>query len=572
MKKHFFYIIGLFLILLYNLPWLLNGENASYRIYDYLEQDFVNLYLNAKYLFHPFVTEIPELFGGTFRGSIQAHSFLQIIMYKFVQGVKFLNLNQIFTQFVGYTGMYVLINKLYNTEKTKIKSFINTGVSFLFCITPLLLHGITILSFPLFVWGIIKIYESKTKKDFILISILYLFLGFSTSLIYCGFVYLLTLFVLSIYFFIKKRKDLALKYFLAMILIFVGYFITYFYTFLSLTEITHRVEMSIPKQKFFPSIVHQLMFGVYALESPIYPLIPYIMLTIATVIVLIQKKETNEYKYMMLTLWAIVLIVLFSAGYTSLTLIVKIRQLYGGVFQSIQWDRISYIISPLYSFIFASSLIFLNEKLKELNIRKSIISFCIIFIFIAQFSLIKKSDECLFNNNINTLLGKPNIERTYAQFFQKDLMNEINKYIGKPQNTYHVVSLGINPGVALFNGFYCLDGYSVNYRLSYKKKWREIVKKELMKNKNHRKFFDYWGSRVYIVHHNYTSYRPQELTIDTTDYVDNIQIDYEKLKKLGGDYLFSKYKIKTPNPHLKLEKVFYSDIDDSFQVFLYSIK
>lgn len=573
MKKHIFYIIGLFLILLYNLPWILNGENASYRIYDLLEQDFVNIYLNAKYLFHPFVTEIPELFGGTFRGSIQAHSFLQIILYKFIQGVHFLNFNQILMQFVGFSGMYILANKIYHTEDSKVKSFINMGCSFLFCITPLLLHGMTIMSMPLFAWMLIKIYESKTTKDLFIIYGLCLFLGISTSLIYCGFLYLIILFCLGIYFIHKKQKDLAVKYLTSMFIILAGYITTYFYSFLALGEVSHRLEMAIPKQKFFPSIVHQLMFGGYAIESPIYPLITFILFAISTIITIREKEPSKEYKYAMYCFWAIIIIVLFSAGYTSLTLILKIRAHYGGVFQSIQWDRVAYCISPLYSFIFISILLFLKEKLNDYKINGHYFLILLTIIFIMQTHIIIKDYKNLLTENIKTLQNQQSIERTYAQFFQTDLMKEIKDYIGKPQNSYHIVSFGINPGVPLFNGFYCLDGYSTNYRLSYKKKWRQIIKKELLKNADHKDFLNKWGGRLYIVSSQTSMFRPSEM-YDKKKYIDKLYIDYAKLKELGADYLFSKYEIKEPNPYIKLEKVFYSKIDNGdkdFQVFLYSI-
>ena len=550
----------------------MNGENASYRIYDMLEQDFVNIYLNAKYLFYPFVTEIPELFGGTFRGSIQAHSFLQIIMYKFVQGVHFLNLNQILMQFVGYSGMYLLTNKIYHTEESKIKSFINAGASFLFCITPLLLHGMTIMAMPLFGWMLIKIYESKTKKDLLLIYALSIFIGLGTSLVYCGFMFLVIPFGLGIYFLIKKRKNLALKYFIAMLIIFGGYFVTYFYSFLSLGEVSHRLEMAIPKQKFFPSIIRQLMYEVYAIESPIYPVITFALFTLATLIVLKQNKINKEYKYTMYCFWVIILIVLFSAGYTSLTLILKIRAHYSGVLQSLQWDRMAYSVSPLYSFMFTSVLLFFYEKFKNYKFPQKYFLILLTLIFIWQFYIIVNDDKNYFKENIKTIRGIQTPERTYAQFFQTDLMNEIKDYIDKPQNSYHVVSFGINPGVPLFNGFYCLDGYSVNYRLSYKKQWREIINGELKKSKSLSYLFEKWGSRVYIAHHSTGTLRPAEM-YDKGKSIDKLYIDYQKLKELGADYLFSKYEIKEPNPYIKLEKVFYSKLDNGdkdFQVFLYS--
>ena len=574
MKKHIFYIAGIFLLLLYNLPWILNGDNASYRIYDFLEQDFVNIYLNAKYLFHPFVTEIPELFGGTFRGSIQAHSFLQIIIYKFIQGVHFLNFNQIFMQIVGFSGMYLLINKVYDTEKSKMKSFINAGVSFLFCITPLLLHGMTVMSMPLFAWMLIKIYESKTKKDLLLIYTMSIFLGLGTSLVYCGFMYLAIMFGLAVYFLIKKKKDLALKYFISMLIILAGYVTTYFYSFLSLGEVSHRLEWELPGCNFFYNFVYSILYSIFGFECPQFPIIPFILFTIATIFVY-KNKELEKYKEYQLAkycFYSVILILFLTCAYSSLDLILWIRSLMG-ILQSFQLDRIAFFANPLWYFSMASTLLFFYEILKKTDIKKQVLLaiLTIMILFIGQFTQIIKDDNNYFSVNLSTLHNENTIRRTYAQFFQTDLMNEIKDYIGKPQNSYHIVSFGINPGVPLFNGFYCLDGYSTNYRLKYKKAWREVINGELMRSEGHREFFNTWGGRAYIVSHETSLFTPSEM-YDKKKYINKLYIDYAKLRELGADYLFSKYEIKEPNPYITLEKVFYSKLDNGdkdFQVFLY---
>lgn len=576
MKKHIFYIIGLFLILLYNLPWILNGENASYRIYDLLEQDFVNIYLNAKYLFHPFVTEIPELFGGTFRGSIQAHSFLQIILYKFIQGVHFLNFNQILMQFVGFSGMYILLNKIYQTEESKVKSFINMGCSFLFCIPPLLLHGMTIMTMPLFAWALIKIFERENPKNIYFVYGVCVFIGLGTSLIYCGFLYLLILFGLTLYSVYKKKKNLATIYFSCMFIMLAGYVTTYFYSFLAMGEISHRIEIQPQVFEMSQNIINRILYSFCQLEAPIYPIIPIILFTISTFIVITQRKDNKEYKYAMYTFWLIIAINFFTASYSSSAIILKLRELCGPIFESIQWDRMAYIVSPLYTFFLCSVLLFLTDKLRGLKINKIIVYALLCISFALQFkTIINDTDRNYFYVNIHTLQGIEPLERTYTQFFQTDLMNEIRDYIGKPQDSYHIVSLGINPGVPLFNGFYCLDGYSTNYRLSYKKQWISIIKNELKyKNEEFQQKLIYgWGSRVYLISKELGWLRPPEM-YDKKKYINKLDIDYAKLKELGADYLFSKYEIKEPNPYIKLEKVFYSKIDNGdkdFQVFLYSI-
>ncbi|MBO5281674.1 MAG: hypothetical protein J6B43_00890, partial [Lachnospiraceae bacterium] len=60
------------------------------------------------------------------------------------------------------------------------------------------------------------------------------------------------------------------------------------------------------------------------------------------------------------------------------------------------------------------------------------------------------------------------------------------------------MSLGITPAAALYNGFYCLDGYSNLYPLEYKHEFREIIARELEKSEGVRVYFDAWGNRCYL--------------------------------------------------------------------------
>ena len=47
----------------------------------------------------------------------------------------------------------------------------------------------------------------------------------------------------------------------------------------------------------------------------------------------------------------------------------------------------------------------------------------------------------------------------WDKFFAEDIFSQINMAIGEPQENYRVISVGIYPAAAAYNGFYCLDGY-----------------------------------------------------------------------------------------------------------------
>lgn len=60
-------------------------------------------------------------------------------------------------------------------------------------------------------------------------------------------------------------------------------------------------------------------------------------------------------------------------------------------------------------------------------------------------------------------------------------MQEIDDAIGRDKSTYRVAHLGISPAPSLMHGFYTVDGYSNNYSLEYKHRFREVIAAELEK-------------------------------------------------------------------------------------------
>jgi len=158
---------------------------------------------------------------------------------------------------------------------------------------------------------------------------------------------------------------------------------------------------------------------------------------------------------------------------------------------------------------------------------------------------------------------------TYAQFYSKNLFQNIEKFINKDQSSYKVVSIGIHPSIASYNGFYTLDGYSTVYSLNYKYQFREIIAQELEKNQILKKYYDRWGSRVYIfadqIGINY-------LRKKNAVYPININLNTSELYDMGGRYIFSTYKIKNyVENNLQLLKIF-SNEKSVWKIYLYKVK
>jgi len=210
--------------------------------------------------------------------------------------------------------------------------------------------------------------------------------------------------------------------------------------------------------------------------------------------------------------------------------------------------------------LFALSL----KEFKRRNWRFPIV-WCLVGL--QALAILKVNTE--FINSAKLLVGRQVFEPSFNRFFDEDLFAQIDKFIGRPKDSYRVVTLGIHPSVLEFDGFYTLDSYQNNYPLSYKLRFRPIIAKELDKDAALREYFDGWGNRCYI----FTG----ELGLNSLCYgkwhrvVHNLQLDTTQLRAMGGEYVISAVEIENGAQHgLRLEKEFFTP-DSFWHIYLYYV-
>ena len=82
-----------------------------------------------------------------------------------------------------------------------------------------------------------------------------------------------------------------------------------------------------------------------------------------------------------------------------------------------------------------------------------------------------------------------------------------------------------------------MDGYSNNYPLEYKHRFREVIAPEIEKNEEVRVYFDTWGNRCYLFNSITGNY--MRLQKGNTLVYEGLEFDMEALRELGCEYLFS---------------------------------
>lgn len=171
--------------------------------------------------------------------------------------------------------------------------------------------------------------------------------------------------------------------------------------------------------------------------------------------------------------------------------------------------------------------------------------------------------------------ARDSLRVSFRGFYSPELFGEIEARIGGPASRHRVVSLGLPPAIATYNGFHSMDAYLGNYPLEYKRRFRRLIAAELERSALLRRFFDLWGSKCYLfaaelAEPTLDPHFPGFLKTDPIRRIRRLQLDRQALQDLRIDYLLSAVEIETPGESgLSLRGVFERE-DSPWQIFLYA--
>ena len=140
-------------------------------------------------------------------------------------------------------------------------------------------------------------------------------------------------------------------------------------------------------------------------------------------------------------------------------------------------------------------------------------------------------------------------------------MQELEDAIGRDKTSYKVAHLGMSPAPALMHGFYTADGYSNNYPLEYKHRFRRVIERELEKSPETAGYFDTWGSRCYLF--NAATGSTWMLAKEQNIFYESLELDLKALRDLGCEYLFSCGEILDAQK-LGLQSLGYFETEESY--------
>ena len=413
------------------------------------------------------------------------------------------------------------------------------------------------------------IYLANIKKNLNLKHFLVIFIiGLNSSLIY-DFPSLVFIFVFS-YFFREDRNNS--KYFSILAVIVVGMLISSIPSILSiLGEPTHRVILS--KYDLLSVLKDKIKFLINSfiindLFKLFYFPITLLKLFLVISIFFIRNKQIRLF----LTFLAL-------TYFINIILDSEISQIIFNKFlsflQGYNFARVTNLIPFFYSILL---VLFLNFS-KNIFYKKFLISMTIvssislqIYLPVSEFfkeifqqnikeNYLIQIKENYKNKNFKNIIRIINDENSYLfnsinykvdtgisfdSYYKIEIYDKIKKVVGDSR----VASVGIDPMIAPMNDIKAIDGYHQMFSLSYKNKFRKIIKNELEQNEFLRNYYDFWGNRVYM------------FFSDKND----LLLDFKEAKKIGADFIIAAFPIDNENLALACSECNYNN-----ELYLYRI-
>ena len=577
------FLAGLFLTGISVLLFCLLGKESIFVYHDQLDGEVLCYLYQAKYLFQD--STIPELMNGVGKTALTAPALLLILFYRLLPPFAAFVGSMYFVMLLGYTGMYLLL------AKWQVRPLFACMCGVLFAYLPLIpVYGLSMYGVPLVLWAFLTLADADERKmgvadtralakqtgiGFALIALF----GLASSLVLSGFAVLEGVILLG-FCLPKARKNW--KYWTGVGLLLAIYLLCNQGLFLQLLGfrggyVSHKEELVIASAPFWQTFWETFLHGVEHARSYQEWILAMAVWILAAGVV--QRKWRNRQWQLLGVLLGIGIgIALLCAAY-SFEPVVALRQKMGGAAVWLQLDRIYWLYPALWYAALGLCMQWLWQCLCHDPVeRKSAFSLRIVVATVGGLVYSVTAVTILlagiWKANVKKVLNPDAPGISWADFYAEDVYAQVKAYLyettGEQPEDYRVVSLGICPGAALYNGFYCLDGYSNNYPLEYKHTFRQIIEPELAKSEYLTAYFDDWGNRCYL----FSAETPNYYTVEKGGfYYADFSMNTEAFEGLGGRYVFSAAYIEQPDRtglQLLREEPFETP-DSYYRIYLYGL-
>lgn len=594
-------LFSIIIIGAYLYPLLFNGGVFYVPTYDNLDSNVVwnTILAHSGQIWASNQTIVPNMMSGLPRLSYGSEFDIMLWLYYFLDPKTAFIVNEITVHIVAFISMYILLNTYVIKTRTYYQKIPVYLGSLYFALIPFWAHmGLSIPLLPLVTYSLLNIKNNRFSVwDWVLLLILPLYSSFIMIYMF----YILFSGIYLIWDTISKRK-INYKLLIAISLMGVVFLLSEYRlvesTFFNASFTSHRTEFEIFFHSNFMETYRQLY--IYFLRGHLAHAkgLQYIVLILANIAMLLamSKKRFNRKESMIIiiliaisfavNIWDILLKNLYTMPiwFSFMIYIAIFHKNARSIAMLMLLSLIITILGISQIYVEAKPIALIFPILKTLNIsRMAFISPAIMGVLLAYTSLvfIKKISYShivlvifiLFQIDFSMSNRYFKIEHTrsfasFEDYYAAKLFKKIKRDIGKPVDSYKVISYGIEPSVSLYNGLHTADGYSTNYPVTYKHKFRRINKDFLDTTDNKKNIYvaDGWGSKLYIG--SLPATIDGALAIKGVEFV-KVPFNINGLCELNTDYLLSSQKL-IDIPKLNLINS-YIGSKHSWDIYLYNI-
>lgn len=551
-NKRWTFVTGLLLIVLYYVPILIMGENWHVIIHDNLDSSIANIQM-LKDLGRVFDYSSQEPIAGPVgRSAFRTSWDITILLYAFLPMFWGVVVNNFLARMIAFVGMYLLLSEFVlrgNSYRNLIAAFSSLCFAFVSFYSD---YGISSMGIPLVVYAFLNL----KKHTRIWVSFLcILIFGLYSNMLLSGFFVGLVGVLYYLYVAIRDKKGYG-WYFAGLVFLGVIYLCTNVQLVLDFVSgqmvLSHRAEFQTDETLRSTFITHAKLFFVTQYHTGILITFPIVLFMVW------QYFTTKSLDRCSLFLFiSVLIIILFS-------FCVRLAMLFappGHIIQQFQFDRFYFFLPCIWIILLAQTA----HVTVQHRLGLPLFMLTCVLLLACDFAENKE-----YTSQMKKMLTGKQAEPTYRQFYDEALFADIKSYLGENARDCRVVSVGLFPAVAQYNGFYCLDGYWNAYPLEYKHEFRKIMEKELDKNEEIEKYYDHWGSRCYVLSSelgkNYLFGKDCGVSIQQLD------LNTEQLRKMNCQYVFSAVPIRNSEElGWRFEKAFTTG-KSFWKIYVYNIQ
>ena len=588
------FLVPLALLALLGTLYVAAGENIPVAVTDQLDGEVFTYLLRA---WNPGATEFSQFMNGVPGTSLQMASPLTLLFYYALPSATAFSANAVFVMFVGYAGLFFLLRQL------QVRTVLAAAASFVFALLPFYsVYGLSVMGIPLAALAVVLAFRGGKGRIAVAFTLVLLFGGFS-SLVLSGYAVLVAMALAFVVALCLRKKNTAwclVGLMAALVAVYTAGNMDLILQTLGLSDApaSHKTELALTPVDFsWADVFDQFFNGQWHAASCQTALAVFCLAALCILGFLCaagrgsDAGNTPSVRGRTCALAAILLacflIAVFKEWYQT-QMAISLRELLPGSLKAFQLDRFYWLYPALWftAFALAADTLWsvvprgrkgVGKHSSELpathapKVARAALSALAAVVLVLTVGFSAPSNALLAN--IGTMAtGQSMGHLTWEQFFAEDLFAQAREDLakqGEASSEIRVVSVGMHPSVALYNGFYCLDGYSNNYPLAYKHAFRAIDEGEFAVDSDIRDYFDHWGNRCYCFTHElgFTYLVPKNSGITLQD----CRLNFAAAKSLGAQYVFSSVRIAHAK-RLGLEKVGAYETDASYyRLYLYKI-